>query len=209
MKEVLEFKQKPIYTFFKRMMDIIFSILGIIVLSLVFVIIAIAIKCSSKGPVFFIQKRIGKNGKVFNLIKFRTMVVGAEKDGVYSDANDKRVTKIGSFLRKTSLDEIPQLFNIFVGHMSFVGPRPVLTYHPWTYEEYNERQLLMFKVRPGITGWAQIHGRKTVEWNKRIEMNVWYVLNRNVWLDTKIFFATFLKVLKNEGNENKGKTLIK
>lgn len=204
-----KFKKKIIYSFFKRLADIILSLFCILLFIIPFLIVGFIIKLTSKGPVFFTQKRLGRNGKTFNLIKFRTMVVGAEKDGVYSDSHDKRVTKFGNFLRKTSIDELPQVFNIFCGNMSFVGPRPVLTYHPWTFDKYSDEQKIMFKVRPGITGWAQIHGRKTVEWNKRIEMNVWYVKNRSMWLDIKIFFMTFLKVLKNEGNENKGETLVK
>ena len=206
-KECLSYKPKYFYSFIKRSFDFLASFLGIVILLLPMLVISIIVKTDSKGPVLFKQERIGKNGKVFKMIKFRSMVVGAEKEGVYSDDKDNRLTKVGKFLRKTSLDELPQLFNVFVGQMSFIGPRPVLTYHPWTFDQYNERQLIMFKVRPGITGWAQINGRKTVQWNNRIEMNVWYVLNRNLLLDIKIFFITILKVFKNSDNENKGKTI--
>lgn len=138
------------------------------------------------------------------------MCVGAEHtgSGVYSGKGDARVTRVGKFIRATSIDELPQLINLIRGDMSLIGPRPPLTYHPWTIDKYTEEQFHMFDVRPGITGWAQIHGRKDVEWNKRIALNVWYVRNVSFLLDLKIFFMTFVKVLKNEDNENKGKTVI-
>ena len=160
--------------FFKRLFDIIFSLLGIIISAIPMLIIAIAIKLDSKGPVIFKQERIGKGGKVFKIWKFRSMCVGAEQtgSGVYSGKGDTRVTKVGKFLRRTSLDEIPQFFSVLKGDMSFIGPRPPLTYHPWPIDQYTEEQLRMFDVRPGITGWAQINGRKDVEWNKRIKLNV-------------------------------------
>ena len=192
---------------FKRMLDLIMSFLLIILLTPLFVIIPSIIFLSSKGSPIFKQERIGMHGKTFVFFKFRTMFVGSEKDGVYSNDKDKRVTRFGRFLRKTSLDELPQLFNIFVGQMSFVGPRPPLIYHPWLYEDYTEEQRHMFSVRPGLTGWAQIHGRKEVEWRERIQMNVWYVNNVSFFLDTKIFFITFLKVLRNDNNENNGRTI--
>ena len=197
--------------FFKRLMDIIVSLLGIIILALPMLIIAVIIKIDSPGPVLFKQKRIGKHGKVFNIYKFRSMCVGAEKmgTGVYSEKGDSRVTKIGKVLRATSLDEIPQFFNILFGHMSFIGPRPPLTYHPWPIEEYTEEQLRMFEVRPGVTGWAQINGRKGVEWNKRIELNVYYVDHLSMFFDLKILFSTVFKVLRNEDNENNGATVVK
>lgn len=197
--------------FFKRLIDIIISLIGISVLALPMLIIAIIIKIDSKGPVLFKQKRLGKGGRVFNIYKFRSMCVGAEQmgSGVYSGKGDSRVTRVGKFLRATSLDEIPQFFNILFGHMSFVGPRPPLTYHPWPIEQYTEEQLKMFLVRPGVTGWAQINGRKAVEWNRRIELNVFYVENLTMWLDIKILFLTVFKVLKNSDNENVGATVIK
>ena len=196
--------------FFKRAFDIVFSFLGLIILSFPLIIIAIAIKIDSKGPVVFKQERLGKNGKVFKILKFRSMCVGAEQmeGGVYSNNNDVRITKVGKFLRKTSLDEIPQLFSVLKGDMSFIGPRPPLTYHPWPLEKYTNEQRRMFEVRPGITGWAQINGRKDVEWNKRIRLNVWYVDNVSLWLDIKILFKTVLKVFSNADNENIGATVV-
>ena len=167
-------------------------------------IIAIAIKLDSKGPVIFKQKRLGKGGKEFYIYKFRTMVVNAEAGGVYSDNKDPRVTRVGGILRKTSLDELPQMVNVLKGDMSFIGPRPPLTYHPWPLEQYTDEQRRMFDVRPGITGWAQINGRKAVEWNRRIELNVWYIDNLSFVLDCKIVVNTILKVLKNSDNENIG-----
>ncbi|MBQ3235318.1 MAG: sugar transferase, partial [Clostridia bacterium] len=196
--------------FFKRLFDIVFSLIGIAVLSPILLIVAVAVKLDSRGPVIFKQQRIGKNGKVFNIYKFRSMCVGAEKtgSGVYSGKGDARVTRVGRFIRASSLDELPQFFNILFGHMSFIGPRPPLTYHPWPYDKYTEEQLKMFKVRPGVTGWAQINGRKEVEWNKRIQLNVWYVENLSFLLDLKILFKTIFKVFSNANNENKGATVM-
>ena len=195
--------------FFKRTADIIISLLGLVVLSPVFLIIAAAIKADSKGPVIFKQKRIGFKGKVFNVYKFRSMCIDAEGkvSGVYSGKGDPRVTKVGRILRATSADELPQLANVLKGDMSLIGPRPPLVYHPWTYNEYTEEQKRMFDARPGITGWAQINGRKTVEWNKRIELNVWYVDHISFLLDIKIFFKTILKIFTNENNLNEAKTI--
>ena len=173
--------------------------------------VSILIKIDSRGPVIFRQKRIGRNGKVFEIYKFRSMCVGAEKtgSGVYSGKGDARVTRIGKILRATSIDELPQLLNILKGEMSFVGPRPPLTYHPWKYEEYTDFQKRMFEVRPGITGWAQVNGRKDVEWHKRIELNVWYVDHMSLLLDIKIMFMTAFKVFTNADNENSGATVNK
>ena len=193
----------------KRLVDVVLSVLAIIVLSWLYLIIAILIKCTSKGPVLFKQDRIGKDGKVYQIYKFRSMKVGAEKSGVYSDNKDPRVTGIGRFIRATSIDELPQLFNILKGDMALIGPRPPLTYHPWKWEDYSDFQKRMFEVRPGITGWAQTHGRKDVEWNKRIELNVWYVDHVSFGLDFKIFWLTIFKILTNADNENKGETVKK
>ncbi len=195
----------------KRIIDIVLSLIGIVFCLIPMAIIAIAIKLDSSGPVVFKQERIGYNGKVYNILKFRTMCVGAEQmgSGVYSGKNDSRITRVGNVLRKTSLDEIPQLFNVLMGDMSFVGPRPPLTYHPWPIEQYTKEQFKMFDVRPGITGWAQVNGRKGVEWNHRIELNVWYVDNVSFWLDLKIMWLTVWKVLTNADNENMGQTVSK
>jgi len=194
--------------FFKRGFDIILSVLGILIGGIPMLIVALLVKLDSPGPVLFKQDRIGLNGKVFKILKFRSMCVGAEKGGVYSDNRDTRVTKIGKILRATSLDELPQFFNVLKGEMSFIGPRPPLTYHPWPLEEYTEHQRRMFEVRPGITGWTQTHGRKDVEWHRRIDLNVWYVDHLSLWLDLKILFLTVFKVLTNADNENKGATVV-
>ena len=193
----------------KRLIDVALSVLAIVVLSWLYLIIAILIKCTSKGPILFKQDRIGKDGKVYQIYKFRSMKVGAEKSGVYSDNKDPRVTGIGRFIRATSIDELPQLFNILKGDMALIGPRPPLIYHPWKWEDYSDFQKRMFEVRPGITGWAQTHGRKDVEWNKRIELNVWYVDHVSFGLDFKIFWLTIFKILTNADNENKGETVKK
>lgn len=195
----------------KRFLDVTASFLGLVLLSPLMLAVSILIKIDSRGPIIFRQKRIGRNGKVFEIYKFRSMCVGAEKtgSGVYSGKGDARVTRIGKILRATSIDELPQLLNILKGEMSFVGPRPPLTYHPWKYEEYTDFQKRMFEVRPGITGWAQVNGRKDVEWHKRIELNVWYVDHMSLLLDIKIMFMTAFKVLTNADNENSGATVNK
>lgn len=196
--------------YIKRILDILLSLLGIIILSIPMLIVAILIKIDDpEGPVLFNQERIGRHGKIYIMHKFRSMRVGAEftGTGVYSDDTDPRQTKIGKFIRKTSIDELPQLFNILKGEMSVVGFRSPLTYHPWPWEEYSQEQLAMFNVRPGITGWAQVHGRKQVEWNRRIEMNIWYSENVSFFLDVKILFMTVITVLKASDNENIGATV--
>lgn len=190
------------YKYFKRFCDFTVSLLALIILSPLFAIVAIAIKAESKGPVIFKQERLGLGGKVFLIYKFRSMCVGAEHTGTgqYSFAGDPRVTKVGKFLRATSIDELPQLINVIKGEMSIVGFRPPLTYHPWPLEEYTPFQKRMFLVRPGITGWAQVNGRKDVEWHERIRLNVYYVDNISLLLDIKIVFLTFINVLKNKDN---------
>ena len=195
--------------FLKRFFDIVLALLGILVGGIPMLIVALCVKLDSKGPALFKQERIGKDGKVFKILKFRSMCLDAEKGGVYSDNRDTRVTKVGRVIRATSLDELPQFFNVLKGDMSFIGPRPPLTYHPWPYEEYTDFQKRMFEVRPGITGWTQTHGRKDIEWHRRIEMNVWYVDHLTLWLDIKILFLTVFKVLTNADNENKGATVEK
>ena len=193
----------------KRMLDILIALPVLIIGAIPMAIVALLIRLESPGPAIFRQERIGKDGKVFEFLKFRSMCVGAEHtgSGVYSGKNDARVTRLGRILRATSIDELPQLINILRGDMSLIGPRPPLTYHPWPYEEYTEQQKRMFEVRPGITGWAQINGRKGVEWHHRIELNVWYVDNVSFWLDVKIFFKTIGKVLRNSDNVNVEKTV--
>ena len=197
--------------FVKRLLDILISLVVIIVLSPVYLITAIAIKLDSKGPVIFKQTRLGLHHKEFTLLKFRSMVVNAEHtgSGVYSDDHDSRLTKVGRIIRKTSIDELPQIINILKGDMSLIGPRPPLTYHPWPIDQYTPEQLHMFDVRPGITGWAQVNGRKTVEWNERIRLNNWYVDHCSFVLDVKIFFKTITSVFTNVDNENVGKTVQK
>lgn len=195
--------------FVKRISDIVFSVLGLLVLSPLFLLIAILVRCTSKGPVIFRQERLGRDAKVFRICKFRTMADNSEHtgSGVYSDRNDSRVTKIGRVLRATSLDELPQLWNILRGDMSFIGPRPPLTYHPWTIDRYSEEQLRMFRVRPGITGWAQVHGRRELEWHERLRLNVWYADHVSFALDLQIIFLTVGVLLTGKGNENKGATV--
>ena len=197
--------------FFKRFFDILISFIGLVICLIPMLIIAIAIKIESKGPVIFKQERLGKNGKVFKILKFRSMCTGAEqmKGGVYCTKGDKRVTKVGKFIRATSIDEIPQFINIIRGDMSLIGPRPVLTYYPKKWEEYTEEELKRFDVRPGVTGWAAVHGRKTNTVKARFEYDNYYVNNLSFGLDFKIFFMTIKSVLTNEGNEDDGSSEIK
>lgn len=193
----------------KRILDILVSLAVLTVGAIPMLLVALLIRLESPGPAIFRQERIGKDGKVFWFLKFRSMCVGAEHtgSGVYSGKGDARVTRLGRILRATSIDELPQLINILKGDMSLIGPRPPLTYHPWPYETYTEEQRRMFEVRPGITGWAQVNGRKAVEWNRRIEMNVWYVDHVSFLLDMKIFFMTIFKILTNADNVNVEKTV--
>lgn len=186
----------------KRFFDVVGAVCGLIILSPVFLVIAILIKLDSKGPVFFTQERLGKNGKVFNIIKFRTMIVNAENLGEglrVSTEDDPRITKVGKVLRATSLDELPQLINVIKGEMSLVGPRPPATYHPYDgYANYPEWAKKRFEMRPGITGLAQVNVRNSVSWNERIEVDNQYVDAFGIWLDAKIILRTFYRIVKPE-----------
>ncbi len=193
------------YNFTKRTIDIIASLIGLLILFPILFITWVIINLESRGGAFFVQERLGKNGKPFKMYKFRSMVVGAESQGtgVYSFKGDARVTKVGRIIRATSIDELPQFINIIKGDMSLVGPRPVLTYHPYKWGEYPEKGLRRFDVRPGVTGWAQVNGRKTVEWDRRFEYDAEYVDRMSLGFDLKIIFLTFWSVISNKDNENK------
>ena len=197
--------------YIKRALDILISLGVLIVLSPLFLITAVLIRLETKGPAIFRQTRLGLHGKEFTLYKFRSMVQNAEHtgSGVYSDWNDARVTRVGRIIRATSIDELPQAINMLKGEMSLIGPRPPLTYHPWSLEQYSQEELHMFDVRPGITGWAQVNGRKGVEWHERIRLNNWYVDHCSFLLDVKIFFMTIAKVLSNADNANTVETVKK
>ena len=192
----------------KRILDILFSGLMLLVLWPLLLIIAALVKLGDSGPAIFVQERLTLGGRVFKMYKFRTMCVDAEKKGTgaYSFGNDPRITKVGSVLRKLSLDELMQLINIFKGDMSFVGPRPILTYHPCKYEEYTEEEKTVFTVRPGITGWAQVNGRNSVDWVKRFELNEWYVQNVSLMLDIKIVVKTVVQVFSGKDVVIQGET---
>ena len=190
-------------------MDWIIGMLTLALLWPVLLLAALAIWVEDPGPVLFRQERIGKDVKVYTMLKLRTMRENAEHtgSGVYSRPGDPRVTRVGRVLRATSLDELIQAVHLVSGKMSLIGPRPPLTYHPWPSEAYTAEQRHMFDVRPGITGWAQVHGRKGVEWHKRIEMNCWYARHVSFSLDAKIFFMTIGKVFRNADNVNTGVTV--
>jgi lipopolysaccharide/colanic/teichoic acid biosynthesis glycosyltransferase len=190
---------KKMQEFLKYQMDLSVSLISLVLLSPFFVVIAIAIKLNSKGPVFFGQERVGKDGKIFTVWKLRTMVEGAIDKGLgYNVAKgDNRITRIGGFLRAWGLDELPQLINVLRGEMSIVGPRPTLKYQVDQYNDFQNKRLL---VKPGITGWALIHGRNSLSWEERIKYDIWYVENRSLWLDIRIILKTLWVVLiKQEG----------
>lgn len=184
----------------KRFLDLFISMIILVPFSVALIIIGTAIKINSKGKVFFKQKRLGMNGKEFYIYKFRTMIENAEQvgSGIYTSETDPRITKVGHFLRKTSLDELPQIINILKGDMSFVGPRPPVPYHPRKYENYDGIQKIRFKVRPGVTGLAQIKGRNHLTWDERIETDVEYVQNWSIWTDIEIIWKTIFSVFKSE-----------
>ena len=195
--------------YIKRFFDIFIGLSVLLLLWPVMILMAVAIYIEDPGPVLFRQRRLGLGGKEFTMLKFRSMKQNSEHtgSGVYSGKDDPRVLKTGKIFRATSMDELIQAVHLVSGEMSLIGPRPPLTYHPWPIEEYTEAQLHMFDVRPGITGWAQVNGRKGVEWNRRIELNCWYADHVSLALDVKIFFLTIFKVLRNEDNVNTEPTM--
>jgi lipopolysaccharide/colanic/teichoic acid biosynthesis glycosyltransferase len=183
------------YYSIKRFFDFIFSLLGLVVASPVFIFVGIALYIQNSGDFFFIQLRPGRGGKVFALYKFKTMTDERDANGQLLK-DEYRLTKIGKFIRTTSLDELPQLLNVLKGNMSLVGPRPLLVkYLPL----YNERQARRHEVKPGITGWAQVNGRNAISWKERFELDVYYVENQSFQLDLKILWMTITKVIKREG----------
>ncbi len=186
--------------FIKLVIDFVLALVGFLFLSPVFVMVTIGLFFANDGKPFFFQLRPGKNGKIFKIIKFKTMTDKKDENGnLLPDAD--RLTKIGSFVRKTSLDEIPQLLNVIKGDMSLVGPRPLL---PKYLELYNDFQRRRNEVKPGITGWAQVNGRNSISWEKKFEYDVWYVDNVSFLLDIKILILTVLKVVKSEGINEQG-----
>ena len=200
---------KPVYDFVKRFADIICSAIAIILLSPFFIIISIAIKATSKGPVIFVHNRVGKNGKKIGIYKFRSMVMNAEEliekftpeqkeefKKNFKLENDPRITKIGKFLRKTSLDELPQLFNILKGDLSIVGPRPIVEVETEIYGEYKN---MLLSVKPGLTGFWAANGRSDISYKRRRAMEIYYVKNRSLLFDIKIIFKTVISVFKGEG----------
>jgi len=190
---------KQISLLLKRMLDILVAGVLLVILAVPLAVMAILILLDSGRPVLFVQDRAGRNGRPFKIYKFRTMVQNAEEIGlgVFTEENDPRITRVGRWLRKWSLDELPQLFNILKGDMSLVGPRPTLLYQ---VEKYDDRQRKRLLVKPGVTGWAQVNGRNSLTWPERIELDVWYVEHWSLWLDLYILFVrTPLVVLRREG----------
>lgn len=186
--------------FFKPLLDFVLSFLGLIISSPIFLIVFIALLLANKGKVFFLQNRPGKNEEIFKIIKFRTM---NEKKDAHGNLlpDEERLTSIGKLVRKTSLDEIPQLINVLLGNMSLIGPRPLLPEYLPLYNDFQKKRHL---IKPGITGWAQINGRNAVDWEKKFMFDVWYVENMSFLLDLQIIFLTLKKVLKLEGVNREG-----
>lgn len=186
--------------FIKRAIDALGSSLGLLLLSPILVIVAILVRIKLGAPIFFTQNRVGKDGKIFKMIKFRTMLDSTDKWGEPLP-DEERLTSFGKLLRSTSLDELPELINVLKGDMSLVGPRPLLIEYT---NLYSEEQFRRHDVRPGITGWAQVNGRNTLTWNERFKMDVYYVDKQNLLLDVKILFLTISKVLKRDGISQEG-----
>lgn len=183
------------YKIVKPIIDFLLAVIGFVILSPVFLLVTILLFFANQGKPFFIQRRPGKNCKVFSIIKFKTM--NDKKDACGKLLHDsERLTAVGSFVRKTSLDEIPQLLNVIKGDMSIIGPRPLLTDYVHLYNEFQNQR---HNVKPGITGWAQVNGRNAISWDKKFELDVFYVNNISFWLDLKILFLTLKKVVISEG----------
>ena len=182
----------------KEVFDRIVSFIALVILLPIFLVVAFLIKIDSKGPVFFLQERVGKDGKIFKAIKFRTMFTEAPQKtrGIYINKDNPYVTRVGKFLRRSGIDELPQLINVLKGEMSLVGPRPTLPYQVAKYNDFQKKRLLM---KPGITSWALIHGRNKLTWPERIKLDVWYIENWSFWLDIKILIKTVWVVAKGEG----------
>ncbi|MFV0186651.1 sugar transferase [Empedobacter falsenii] len=186
--------------YFKRFFDFMIALIGLICLSPIFIVVTIGLYFANQGKPFFFQARPGLNERIFKIIKFKTMNDKTDANGnLLPDAD--RLTPIGAFVRKTSLDEIPQLINVLKGDMSIIGPRPLL---PQYLPLYNETQKRRHNVRPGITGWAQVNGRNAISWSKKFELDVWYVENVSFATDVKVFFSTYKKVFKSEGISQEG-----
>ncbi len=189
----------------KRIFDFVVSSMSLILLFPVLIIVGILIRIKLGSPILFRQTRPGKDTKPFSMIKFRTMTNNCDNQGALLSDSD-RLTPFGRFLRSSSLDELPELWNVFLGHMSLVGPRPLLTrYLPF----YTDAEKVRFNVRPGITGWAQVNGRNLASWNTRLSLDIWYVSNQSFLLDLKIIFITLVKVFKTDGVVADPSTLMK
>lgn len=190
----------------KRGFDLFVGSAVLVLLTPVMGVTAAAIRLDTSGPVIFRQERLGLHGRPFTMYKFRTMHQGAESGGVYEAPRDLRVTRVGRILRATSIDELPQLVNVIRGEMSIIGPRPTLTYHPWAFEDYSDAQRARFDVRPGLTGLAQVSGRKNVDWHRRIELDIEYVKTMSPLVDLEILLRTFLTVFAMRDNVNLSET---
>lgn len=190
------------HRFCKRIFDLVFSMLGLLLLSPVLIVVALLVRMRLGSPVLFLQQRPGLHGKPFHIYKFRTMTNACAADGTLL-SNEERLTPLGQFLRAASLDELPELLNVLRGQMSLVGPRPLLMRY---LDRYNSEQARRHDVLPGITGWAQINGRNAITWEDKFKLDVWYVDHCSVWLDLKILFLTVWKVVRREGIDQPGYT---
>jgi exopolysaccharide biosynthesis polyprenyl glycosylphosphotransferase len=206
-KPTIETNNKFIYIFMKRFLDIVLTIIGLIFLSPLMIVTAIAVKLESKGPAFFGQYRVGQNGKLFKMYKFRSMVVNAEElldslqdknemtGPMFKIKNDPRITRVGRIIRKTSIDELPQLFNVLTGEMSLVGPRPNL---PKEVAQFTEAQKQKLIVKPGITCYWQVMGRNNIDFERWVQLDLKYIKERNTWLDIKLILKTFTVLFGDE-----------
>ena len=206
---IIKEKKRYGYLFIKRTFDIVASFFGLVLLSPLFLAISVAILIDSRGKIVYSQRRIGKNGKVFRIYKFRSMVKNADEvlmrftpeqraefEVNFKLENDPRITKVGAFLRNTSLDELPQLINIFLGHISVIGPRPIVEYETYKYSDKIDKLL---SIKPGLTGYWQVNGRSDTTYEERVDMEIYYIDNCSILFDIKIFLATFAVVLKRKG----------
>jgi lipopolysaccharide/colanic/teichoic acid biosynthesis glycosyltransferase len=186
--------------FFKPLADILIGILALLLLWPLLIVVAVAIKMDTPGPALFLQPRLGKDGKVFKIIKFRSMIV-RQQDANKSNKlyeNDPRITRVGAFIRKTSIDELPQILNIIKGEMSFIGPRPPVVHFPKKFTEYNDFEKQRFQVKPGISGLAQVRCREVHDWDINIPIDVEYIKNQSFVFDMKLFLASFLMFFKTD-----------
>ena len=198
--EIISGEKRTFYTVIKRIIDIIFSLIALIITFPGIILFSILIKLETPGPVFFLQERVGLNGRYFTIIKLRSMGIDAEKNGAkWAEKNDPRVTKVGAFIRKTRIDEIPQLWNVLIGEMSLIGPRPERPMFTASFNDEIPGFVERLKVKPGITGWAQINGGYDISPKEKLELDLYYIKKLSFWLDINILIKTLKVVFTGDG----------